>query len=142
MTYATLPDMIAEYGEQKIVQLTDRSRPRLNAVDEAVLGRALADADAEINGYLEVRYPLPLTAVSPDLVRNACYIAYFRLFKDTVPPEVRTAYEDAVSWLNKVSAGRVRLVGLSVESAQPVAAGRVIVSGEARAFSRKSLEGY
>jgi len=142
MTYATLPDMIARYGEKEIIDRTDRALPRLNAVDETVLNKALFDADAEIDGYLSVRYTLPLAAVPPDLKRIAGDIARFRLYDNKSVNEVRERYDDAVSWLTKVSTGKVRLRGLPTDAAPVVAAGRVEIISATRVLSRDTLRDY
>ena len=46
MSYAALQDMVDRFGELELVQRTDRTDGA--TIDAVVLGRALADADAEI----------------------------------------------------------------------------------------------
>jgi phage gp36-like protein len=107
--YAQIADLVSRYGEREVIQLTDRATPPAGAIDSAVAGRALEDADAEIDGYLGVRYALPLASVPPVLTRAACDIARYRLWDDQAPDEVRARYTDVVRFLEGLAAGRVTL---------------------------------
>jgi phage gp36-like protein len=60
MAYAQPSDMIARYPNRDLVQLTNED-PTQQVVDDSVLQQALADASAEIDGYLESRFTLPLS---------------------------------------------------------------------------------
>ncbi len=142
MTYATLSDLVARYGEEEIAQRTDRFGA--GAVDPAVAQRALSDADAEIDGYLASRYKLPLPTVPPVLARIACAIARYRLWEDIASERVRQDYEDARRFLESLAKGTVSL-GLAAtlppdQTPQPsLAATR---SGPAPVFDRIQTEGY
>ena len=111
MSYATLPDLVLAFGEQSIIDLTDRADPPAGAVDAEVAARALADAVGEMEGYLGVRYSLPVTAQPERLRAVCCDLARYRLCGDRVTDEVRVRYEDAVRWLKDISAGRAILAG-------------------------------
>ncbi len=52
--YATRDDMESRFGLNEVVMLTDRSRS--GQVDDSVLAGALADAAAEVDGFLAGRY--------------------------------------------------------------------------------------
>ena len=67
MPYTSTPLMIARVGEGMLIALTDRGEVPLGVIDAAVMARAMADADEQINGYLMGRYTLPL-AVSRQAV--------------------------------------------------------------------------
>jgi len=107
MPYAAVADLIARYGEDELIQLTDRTGA--GAVDTAIAQRALDDAAAEIDGYLAVRHALPIASVPPLLARIACDIARYRLWDDRASEEVRARYEDARRVLEALAAGRVTL---------------------------------
>jgi len=107
MAYATVADLVARYGEQEIIQLTDRAGT--GVIDAAVANAALADATAEIDAYLSRRWQLPL-ASTPALIRQlCCEIARYRLWEDQASDEVRRRYEDAVRLLRDLAAGRADL---------------------------------
>lgn len=74
--YATAADLTARYGDE-INQVADRDGDGL--ADPAVLDGALADVSAELDGYLAVRYQLPLATVPLILNRLACVLARERL---------------------------------------------------------------
>lgn len=139
MTYAMRTDMTARFAEEELIQLTDRDR--LGQIDTAVLDRALADADAEINGYLSVRYTLPLAPAPTVLVRLAADLARYYLYDDHAPEQIKQRYDDAVKFLRAVATGTAQL---GTDAAQPVPA----VSGGARyragerVFSAETLRDY
>lgn len=108
MTYATLETMVERFGSDELTQRTDRTGT--GEMDAKVMDRALADADAEVNSYLAVRYALPLAGVPTVLARVAADIARYRLYDDGVPETVRKRYEDAVALLKRIANGDVKLV--------------------------------
>jgi len=76
MSYCTLAELIETYGETDIRNLSDRANKPAQAIDEQVVARAIADADAEIDLHLEARYRLPLASVPAVLTRIACQLSY------------------------------------------------------------------
>lgn len=138
MPYATLADLTARFGEEELIQLTDRLGA--GVVDAVVAGAALAEADAEIDAYLAGRYALPLAAVPQILVRLACDIARYRLATDTPLEEVRKRYEDARRLLENLAAGRVTLGLPAVD--QPAVQGGVAVSAPLAVFDDWGMAGY
>lgn len=109
MTYATQQNMIDRFGEDELVQLTDRVAPATGAIVAAVMDKALTDADAEINSYLQARYAVPLSPAPAMLERVACDIARYQLYDDRATEQVIQRYKDAVKWLRDVSTGVVNL---------------------------------
>lgn len=108
MAYADQTAMVNRFGEAEIISLTD---PDNLVIDPVVVGRALDDASAEIDTYLCGRYDLPLTAPYPAILeRVCCDIARYRLYDDLPIVEVRKRYEDALSWLRDIAAGRAVLL--------------------------------
>lgn len=107
MTYCTLDDLTDLFGEAEILQLTDRDQDGLP--DAAYVAAVLADASAEMDAYLRVRYALPLSETPARLRAVACDIARFRLYPLAVPEAVRQRYEDSRLYLKDVAAGRAQL---------------------------------
>jgi len=107
MSYLSTTGYIDRYGEDELIQLTDRLGA--GTVDAAVFERAAGDAAAEIDGYLAGRHALPLAHVPPLLVRIAGDIVRHRLYADAAPEEVRKRYEDARRLLESIANGRVSL---------------------------------
>lgn len=107
MPYAADTDFSARFGAAELLQLTDRDGDGI--ADAGVFDDAAADASAEIDGYLAVRYALPLSTVPPILVRVCCDIARYRLYANHASEEVSNRYTEAVKWLTNVSNGIVQL---------------------------------
>jgi len=113
MSYATLTDLIARFGEEEFVQLAGFGQPGDDRIDESVIDAALADADALIDGYLRGRYDLPLAIVPPNLTGIAADIARYEL-RARVPraqmsDQVRQRYEDALKTLQHIREGKLVL---------------------------------
>lgn len=114
MPYALKADMLEEFSENELIQLTDRDIPATGEIVDAVLDRALSGASAEIDGYL-VRYSGQVLSL-PILTRYCCDMARYRLYRDAAPDEVRNRYKDAVSYLKLVASGQISL-GVAAETA-------------------------
>lgn len=141
MPYATETHLRDRYGDTALLQLADRDRD--GTADPAVIARALADADAEIDGYLAARYPVPVAPAPARLTDLACAIAWFKLHAQGAAkdgPE-RMAYDDAVAYLVRVAKGDVALPGVAAAGAPAAAGTGAAWSGSARVFSRDSLRG-
>lgn len=142
MTYATQSDLTDRFGAVELAQLTDRVDGLV--IDATVLGRALTDADAEIDSYLATRYNLPLNQTPVVLVRLAADVARYRLFDDAAPTQVRQRYEDAISLLKRMASGDVQLAG-STPLAPATGTGHgnaVAVKSPDRVFSASALQNY
>ena len=140
MSYATQSDMTERYGAVELAQLTDRDAGLV--INVAVLARALADADAEIDGYLATRYQLPLASTPVVLVRLAADIARYRLFDNRVTDLVRNRYQDAVSLLKRISSGDVQLAGVTPVAASGGSGNAVAARVPASVFSPTQLASY
>ena len=109
MSYASLADLRDRTVDAYLTEIASEDGRWL---DEVRAGRALADAAAEIDSYLQDRYVLPIVTPPPVLVRVACDIALYRLLghhrTDDIA-EARRRYDDAVAWLDKVVKGEIKL---------------------------------
>ena len=139
MTYATQQDLVDRFGTEQLAQLSDRTSGTV--IDTVVVGRALSDADAEIDSYLAAVYTLPLGAVPAVLVRVACDIARYRLFGDRVTDQVRQLYTDAVRDLKSIVAGTIKIDG-AVTLTPSVSSETVKVKTPAKVFGGGAIEGY
>lgn len=95
-----------------LVQLSQYGLPSaVLAVITPVIQQAELDAaDELVNGYLRVRYTLPLASFGLDLVRHTCAIAAYNLIcvrgynpQAANDEHLRARYEDAMSYLKAVS---------------------------------------
>ena len=149
MVYASSDDMIARYPNRDLVQLTNED-PTQTTINTAVIDQALADASAEIDGYLDGRFALPLTDPPTVLNRLACDVAMYRL--QALRPihdiaDARQRYDDAVQLLMRVASGEVTL-GLTADNLEPAEGLDVIQTDKScggapvRIFSRRTLQSY
>ncbi len=152
MSYSTSADMAARYPNRDLVQLTNED-PTQVIVNTAPIEQALADASAEIDGYLESRFTLPLTDPPAVLNRLACDIAMYRL--QSLRPlhdmgDARKRYEDAVVLLVRVARGEVTL-GLTADNLETPQAPVAVVTQAGgdpsgvlpqRVFDRGTLKGF
>lgn len=111
MSYCTLDQLIRWFGEQELIQRTDRE-PFTGTINQEVLDEAMTAAGNLIDGYLRTVYLLPL---SPELIESSGLpsicgdIVRGILFKNIENEPVRTAYKDAINWLKDVQAKKVTL---------------------------------
>lgn len=139
MSYASQADMEARFGERELINLTDRTGQ--GAVDVSVLERALADASAEIDGFLAARYELPLSSTPVVLVRICADLARYYLHDDHAPDQVVERRKAAVATLRSLSRGEVSL-GMSDTGDTPATSdGAEMVSG-GRIWDRNDSRGY
>lgn len=132
--------MVTRFTQAELIQLTDREGPA-DAIDDEVLNRALADAEAEVDGYLVGRYTLPLATVPRILTGVACDIARYRLYDDRATEHVRQRYDDAVKLLRSVAEGKLTLGLDSNSQPTPTTSGAQFTEPQ-RVFTRESLGDY
>lgn len=138
MTYAAKQDLIDRYGSDDLVQLTDREGN--GAINDTVVTRALEDADAEINGYLATKYPLPISPVPMVLEKLACDIARYRLYDNRATEQLTQRYKDSIRFLQEVSTGKVSL-GSDASDEQPAQSGGASYDGGDRIFTAGRADG-
>lgn len=144
--YCTIADFITTFGEQETVAVSNLYTPSAIAIDEINLEQALIDASALIDGYIQGRATLPLTALQVPATLKACCadIARYRLDRNRCREEVRMRYEDWIVWLKDVSKGIVNL-GLDAQvppESPTLVPDRVYVRSSDRVFTDSILNQY
>lgn len=139
MPYATPQDMIDRFEEREMIQLTDRHDT--GSIDSTVLAKALADADAEIDGHLMGRYTLPLASVPIVLTRYACDIARYFLYDNHATEQVSKRYDDARRFLVAIGKGDISLGLDSAQQKTPVGGGPK-ATDTSRVFTPDKLADY
>ena len=109
MTFATLQDLLARYGEQEIRLLADRDND--GVIDANVVAAHLQDADGEIISELAGAVAIDATNPPLNLKRLACQIAKYRLYGSNPTEAARNDYKDAIAFLRLVRAGKASLDG-------------------------------
>lgn len=141
MNYVTQQQLVDRFGEQLLLQLTDRAVPPAGKIDAAVVADAIRDAGAVIDGYLAGRYQLPLGDV-PDLVRDlALSIAIYKLHTYSPDPKIQGDYDGALRTLRDIANGVMRLSVAGIEPTGSQASGVQYVD-RARDLTPDNLHGF
>jgi len=139
--YCTLTDMQEQIPESDLISLTDDADAGI--IDTSVTDRAIADADAEIDGYCGKRYAVPFTTVPPVIRKLSVDIAIYNLFarRQGAPEDRRNRYKDAIKFLENVAKGLVSL-GEDDPDSTPSDVQKPKISFSGRIFSRDKMSGY
>lgn len=139
MAYCNQDDIGERLDQDTLIQLTDDTDT--GAVDTSKVARAIADADAEINGYVARRYTVPLSPV-PDLVRMlSVELAIYHLYsrRQGASEEWCERHKHNLATLTGISRGDVILD--QDDPAAPASSPAEFLS-QPRVFSRDTLEDF
>lgn len=140
MNYASKQDMIDQYGEVALIEVTDRAEPPAGVIDDAVLEKELTNASAYIDSFISRRYALPLAVLPPALKTPCMAIAFYGLLRGRHRDEDRAAYDDARAYLRDLSSGVALLdIGGSEPKSAPA---QIVAEGTDRKFSRNEKDWY
>lgn len=161
MTYATAADLLDRFDAEEIAQRADRSTPRLvtaellraaaagenlsgwTAAEQAaaaaalaLIEQALADACNTIDGYIAVRYAVPLASPPTVVGRLACDMARYYLYDDMATETIQKRHDIAERFFRDVGAGKVSL-GADLGAASQPSGGTVEIGSGGSVFGRK-----
>ncbi|TCS38483.1 phage gp36-like protein [Paucimonas lemoignei] len=118
MPYATVQDMIDEFGQREMLAIADLDG--VGEINQARVENALSKASEQIDFSAGQRCSLPLVITSPSVatfLKQLCLdIARYRLTGSsgvTVTEEVRDRYKEADSKLEKIISGKIVLCELN-----------------------------
>ncbi len=135
MAYATAQEMADRVGADALASVADRDWDAVNE-SEAVIA-ALDDASADIDSYLAMRYPLPLSE-TPAAVKRVCIdIAMYHLAGDKTTEQIEARYKHAIAWLRDVSRG---VAGLGAAPEEDTVSGASFTAAT-RLSTRDQLKG-
>lgn len=146
--YATVTDMETAFSEAELIFLSNLDGGytpggAAGTVDEEKIDRALVQASARINPYLQARYSLPLASVPEVLNQCCCDLARSILEKNQERAETIDRRKEWLTFLRDLAAGRV---SLGLDSADAVviedpAIGPEVVADN-RTFTSSTLESF
>lgn len=141
MSYISRADLLDKLSEQQLVQLTDDAKT--GVADEARLTAAIVEAEAEINGYVAVKYAVPVSPAPELLKKFAKAIAVKNLWgrRQRIPENVRAEYDDALAQLKDIAKGLLSL-GVDPAPAQSSKGSAGETMGDDRLYSRDKLGGF
>lgn len=99
MAIITRDDMVKRFGEKELAERTNRDTG--DSIDDAVLQKAIDDAEAEAGSYIQAA-GLKLTSAPPVLVIKVCDIARYFIYDDAVSGIIEDRYKAAIDWLKAV----------------------------------------
>lgn len=143
MPYVTKQDLIDRFGEQELIQLTDRVNKPASTVNDTAVDLAIADASNLADSYLAKVVTLPLDPVPGALPKVVADLARYFLHGKAADKEspVTTAYEQAIAFLRDVAKGLVQLTDSGSET-PPAGGGSVKAVAPNRVFTRDSLRSF
>ena len=135
MPYCTYNDVVTRVGATELAALADYDGD--GVADAAAVNRAIADAQGDIDSYLQTKNTVPVAPVPPVLRKHCVTMAiyYLQLGANSVTEDYRKAYDDVVKWLRDVIAGKAEL-GIEPKPAESSSSGGVRMDGQDRVFGR------
>lgn len=141
MPYSTLEDILALLPEQTVINLTDDSGA--GEIGQDKVAAAIADADAEIDGYCATRYTVPFDPVPAVIRKCSADLAIYNLYSryaESVPETRKDRYKNCLKLLENISRGVVT-VG-ETAAPPPLSTGAGKASAPERIFSPEKMETY
>lgn len=142
--YYTQADYEARWGADELVRLTDADGDGI--ADPDTFARAVADASADVDAYLGVKYQLPLAAPLPRVVKSIAAALVREKLHGTYPTETVTQEADrARRQLRDLSTGTAKLTvddtGAEADTGSPGVSG-IRIASAARVFGADQLARY
>jgi phage gp36-like protein len=138
MSYCTQQDLITRFGADELGVVANDG---VGGIDENAIGRAIDDASALINGWIQAQYALPLATVPPLLNLLACDIARYQLHDQNAGEEIRNRYNDALKTLKDIASTKLKL-GLGGGESAAKAAQAITVESIPAMWSRRNSGGF
>ncbi len=101
--------MVQAFGMEEVIALTNLDDPDATTINSDILTKAIEDASASADGYLQTRYSTPLNPVPPYLKRICCDITRGLLDQNNPREEVVRRWDLALAFLKDVSKGLASL---------------------------------
>lgn len=140
MAYINTQDMVKAFGTEEMIALTNLDDPNATEINETVLQKAIDDASFSVDGYLAVRYSVPITPTPPVLIRITCDFARGILDQNNPREEVVRRWDMALAYLKDLARG---LAVLPIPQAEtPPQTDSPQYHNPGRVFTRDSLSGY
>ncbi|MVO16851.1 gp436 family protein [Parasedimentitalea huanghaiensis] len=141
MAYTTLAQLNDRYGERLVIELTDRDEAPTGVTDTDTVDQAIEGAAAQINGYLQGRYALPLAETPPLIKDLAEAIAIYRLHIYSASDKIEAEHKAAVAALRDIGNGTIRLPIAGVEPKGSGGTG-VRITDRERPLTAQNLKGF
>lgn len=141
MAYCTQAELETRYSTALLVEVSDRAAVPTGLIDAALVARAIADADALIDGYLKARYALPLSATPPLVKDLSQRVAIYYAHANVASQKIKDDYEQALKQLRDVASGLIALDAAGADPA-PSGASEVVTNDPERPFTNATMKGF
>lgn len=137
--YVARPDLELRYGPAEVANAAWRDE--LDA--DMVIAAACAGAAELIDAHLGSRYQLPLSPL-PEMVKEiALDIAWFKLWRVSIPDDVAARHREAMRLLASIANGTLTLQLAGVSPSESTDDGpTVMCESSGRMFGPGSMRGY
>lgn len=152
MAYCTVPEVLDMLkGDMMNVIIGDdyiEDEQERIALITPLAQEAIADADAEIDGYLAKRYDVPFARTPKVINKFSKDIALYNLASRHGIDEGErektflTRYKDAIAFLDKVAKGLIEIGTGEGSQTEAAAAAGFRMKSNGRVFSRESMGGW
>lgn len=147
MSYSTKSDFLGRFTDSELIQLTsDTAATTGDAEVDTKFTAARDEADAEIDSYVGRRYVTPVSP-APARLKNLSIIItrknlWSRRSRDlgAINETAREEYDDAISFLKDVAAGKAVLDGATTLTQNPQTSGGSVKAAD-RTFTPDSMSG-
>jgi phage gp36-like protein len=136
MSYCTPQDLIDRYGEEELIQLTDREGT--GDIHDQRLADAITDASATIDSRLGGRYALPISPVPTVLEKLACELALLNLYENArqLDGAMREDRQALLRELDAIGSGRIA-IGIDAAGGTPDSQNTAQMTSGGNVFNRK-----
>lgn len=136
--YCSVDDLVKRFGQKELDRL---ARADDKSFDATQVEQAITDATDRIDGYLASRYTLPFSSVPNVLNRICADMSRYFLYDSNAPEQVKTRYDEAVSFLKSVSKGEASL-GLNEDDSTPTSNDLAEIQSAGTLFGRADSQGF
>lgn len=137
--YLSASAFVNRIGLDEAISLTDTTGA--GRIETARLATALADAQAEVDGYLAAHYQTPLSTVPAQIATFVHDLALARLYRSEPPAGVIDRRDRARQQLRDLAKGLITLPGAAALTPAETNDTPVLISTGTRLFSRSTLAG-
>ncbi|WP_354624841.1 phage protein Gp36 family protein [Psychromonas sp. MME2] len=136
--YCSVNEMAKRFGQKELDKL---ARADDNSFDATQVEQAITDATDRIDGYLASRYTLPFISVPTVLNRLCADMSRYFLYDSNAPEQIKTRYDEAISFLKSVSTGQASL-GLTDDNSTPESNDLAEIQSAGTLFGRADSKGF
>ena len=142
--YTNEAEMVKLFGMREMVEISNQSDASQTDINSERVTAAIKWAESVIDSYLCQRYtlPLPENQIPVCLSSYAADMARYKLDRETKFREaVLGDYQEALSWLKEVAAGKLGL-GINTVQEETSPSPTVEFSATESVFSQEALSGF